>query len=141
MVKKLLLRFVDMLGFSKTSKYVQSYLHKTNIRSGLFMAAVVVILEIWLIIRQHNEYIIALTIENGNYFKNVFDYTSLFWLLMTMGLSMFAYCTFYLRDKTSKKGMIAVVVIAAIGLVLTTLLPLEKRIQSYTGTRTETKKL
>ena len=135
MVKKLLLRFVDMLGFGKTSKYVQSYLHKTNIRSGLFMAAVVVILEIWLIIRQHNEYIIALTIENGNYFKNVFDYTSLFWLLMTMGLSMFAYCTFYLRDKTTKKGMIAVVVIAAIGLVLTTLLPLEKRIQSYNPKR------
>ena len=130
MVKNLLMKFVDMLGFGKTSKYVQKYLHKTNIRSGLFMSAVVVILEIWLVIRQHNEYIIAKTIENGNYFKNVFDYTSLYWLLMFMGITMFAYCIYYLRDKKGKNEMIAIIAIATVGVILCCLLPLENRIQN-----------
>lgn len=130
MVKNLLMKFVDMLGFGKTSKYVQKYLHKTNIRSGLFMGAVVVILEIWLVIRQHNEYIIAKTIENGNYFKNVFDYTSLYWLLMFMGITMFAYCIYYLRDKKGKNEMIAIIAIAAVGVILCCLLPSENRIQN-----------
>ena len=57
-VKTFFSKFAEMFGFKKHTKYVSSYLHKANIRSGVFMAAIVAILEIWLVIRQHNKYII-----------------------------------------------------------------------------------
>lgn len=96
MVKKFFLKVADLFGFTKSSKYIQNYLHKANIRSGIFMAAVVAILEIWLVIRQHQKYIIPAVQSGTNYFKSLFDNTSLFWLQMVMGISMFIYCLYYL---------------------------------------------
>ena len=126
-VKKFFQKFADMFGFKKSTKYVADYLHKANMRSGVFMAAIVSILEVWLVIRQHDKYIISL-VQSGKYqyFEALFDYTSLFWLQMLMGISMFLYCLFYLRDKTSKGLLLGVIISAAIGAALCCLLPLEK---------------
>ena len=130
-VKKFFQKFADMFGFKKSTKYVADYLHKANMRSGVFMAAIVAILEIWLVIRQHDKYIISLvTTKNYPYFETLFDYTSLFWLQMVMGISMLLYCLFYLREKTSKGLFISVLVASAIGAVLCCLLPLEKGLKN-----------
>ena len=40
-IKAFFSKFADMAGFKRNSKYVNAYIHKANIRSGLFMAAVV----------------------------------------------------------------------------------------------------
>ena len=98
-VKAFFSSLAEMFGFKKSTKYVSKYLHRANMRSAIFMGGIIVILEIWLVLRQHNEYIFDLTRENGHYLKNVFDYTSLFWLNMSMGASMVAYSTFYLKNK------------------------------------------
>ena len=137
-VKKFFSKFADMFGFKKSTKYVSDYLHKANMRSGIFMAAIVAILEIWLVIRQHDKYIIPALRNPDNtysYFKLVFDNTSLFWLLMIMGISMFLYCLYYLREKPSKYLMIGIVVVSGIGAALCGLLPLENRIKNYNPKR------
>ena len=134
-VKKFFNKFAEMFGFKKSTKYVSEYLHKANMRSGVFMAAIVAILEIWLVIRQHNKYIIPAVKGGTPYFKSLFDNTSLFWLLMIMGVSMLIYCLYYLREKPSKYLLIGVVAVSAFGAVLCGLLPLESRIKNYNSKR------
>ena len=135
-VRKFFQKFADMFGFKKSTKYVADYLHKANMRSGVFMAAIVAILEVWLVIRQHDKYIISL-VQSGKYqyFEALFDYTSLFWLQMLMGISMFLYCFYYLREKPSKYLMIGIIVVSGIGAALCGLLPLENRIKNYNPKR------
>ncbi len=43
---------VDLFGFKKNPKYVRNYFHEANIRSSIYMAAIIIVLEIWMIIRQ-----------------------------------------------------------------------------------------
>lgn len=137
-VRKFFDKVAEMFGFKKSTKYVADYLHKANMRSGVFMAAIVAILEIWLVIRQHNKYIIPALRNPENtysYFKLVFDNTSLFWLQMIMGVSMLLYCLYYLREKPSKYLLISVIAVSALGAALCGLLPLENRIKNYNPKR------
>ena len=129
-VKSFFAKFADMVGFKRNSKYVNSYLHKANLRSGIFMGTVVVLLEVWLIIRQHTKYIIEETFvkHSASYFKNLFDYTSLFWLNLFVGLAMLAYCIYSLKARNRKSELITICVLSGIGLSLVALLPLEKNI-------------
>ena len=86
--------FANLFGLHRNSKYVKHYLNEANMRSGIYMAGVIVILEIWLVIRQHEKYIIPAVQSGKEYFDTAFTYTSLFWLLIFFGLSMFLYCLF-----------------------------------------------
>ena len=126
-MKTALHKVADFLGFKKNSEYVNSYIHKANIRSGIFMAAIVVILEIWLVIRQHQKYIINDVANKGRgYFSSLFYRTSLFWLLTVMALSMLLYCIYYLSKNHKNKHFVnAIIIISGIGFVLCCLLPLE----------------
>ena len=133
--KNVFFKVTDFLGFKKNSPYVNAYIHRANIRSGIFMAAVVAILEVWLVIRQHQKYIIP-DIQSGvPYFSSLFNNTSLYWLQMVMGISMFLYCLYYLKEKPNKILMISIIAISSIGIVLCSLLPLEKRISEYSSSR------
>ena len=137
-VKKFFSKFADMFGFKKSTKYVSDYLHKANMRSGIFMAAIVAILEVWLVIRQHTKYIIndvhgisskGTPMDPIPYFQSLFNRTSLFWLQMVMGISMFLYCLYYLSEKRSKPLLIGVISASAVGAALCCLLPLENSIK------------
>ena len=135
-MKNFLFKALDLLGLTKSTNYEKAHLHRANMRSGLFMAAIVAILEIWLIIRQHVKYIIpAMAEEGANYFEQLFNSTSLFWLLMTMAITMFVYCFIYLKDRTSKRSFIIQLIVVGIGLTLCFLLPLESRIKNYNPKR------
>ena len=52
-VKKGLRSIAKFLGLNRNSKYVNHYLMEANVRSMIYMTAVIVILEVWLIIYQH----------------------------------------------------------------------------------------
>lgn len=39
------------LGFEKNSKYVRDYFFTTNMRASIYMSLVVIVLEVWMIIR------------------------------------------------------------------------------------------
>lgn len=137
-VKKFFSKFAEMFGFKKSTKYVSEYLHKANMRSGIFMAAIVAILEVWLVIRQHTKYIIndvhgisskGTPMDPIPYFQSLFNRTSLFWLQMVMGISMFLYCLYYLSEKRSKPLLLGVISASVVGAVLCCLLPLENSIK------------
>ena len=111
--------FVHLFGFNKNSKYVSSYLNTANMRSGIYMSAIIVILEIWMIIRQSIERVSKiLATQGGNFFQVFYSNTSNFWLMLFMGLSLALYCMYTLDKKQTIKKAIPVFVSAGIGLLL-----------------------
>ena len=57
-MKRFLKSVGHILGFEKLSKNVKDDINAFNLRSIMFMGAVIVALEIWLIIRQSTTYIV-----------------------------------------------------------------------------------
>ena len=102
-------------------------------RSGVFMAFVIFVLEIWLVIRQTRKYIIPTLTSPDNtasWFQVVFQNTSLYFLMMFFGAAMFAYSLLYSSKRQSKAKMIVPIVAAGISLVIFCLLPLEFKYKS-----------
>ena len=125
--------FLDIFGIRKNSKYVKSYLNEANMKSGIFMAFVIFVLEIWLVIRQTRKYIIPTLASPDNtasWFQVVFQNTSLYFLMMFFGAAMFAYSLLYSSKRQSKAKMIVPIVAAGISLVIFCLLPLEFKYKS-----------
>ena len=122
--------FLNIFGIRKNSEYVKNYLNEANMKSGVFMAFVIFVLEIWLVIRQTRKYIIP-TMQNPentySFFRVVFTNTSLYFLMMFFGAAMFAYSLLYSSKKKSKAKMIVPIVAAGISLVIFCLLPFEFR--------------
>ena len=128
--------FLSIFGLKKNSKYVKNYLNDANMRSGIFMAAVVFVLECWLVIRQTQKYIIPSVQALGDsadfasVFKIIFQNTSNFFLLMFFGIAMFVYCLQYMAKKKSLNKLVIAIVFAGLSLALCALLPLEFKYQS-----------
>ena len=107
-MKNFLLNVAKLFGFNKNSKYVNRYIREANIRSAVFMAAVIIILEIWLIFRQMDKYLIpgwgSKTVSG---FDFVFAYTSNFFLFLFVGISVLIFCyTHQLKRLDPKKNFI-----------------------------------
>ena len=51
-------KFREIFGLKRNDKYVRNYLNEANMRSGVFMAAIIFALEMWLLVRQTNKYIL-----------------------------------------------------------------------------------
>ena len=125
--------FLNIFGLRKNSKYVKNYLNEANMRSGVFMAFVIFVLEIWLVIRQTNKYIYPTLANPENttpWFQVVFQNTSLYFLMMFFGAAMFAYSLLYSSKKQSLTKVIIPIVAAGISLVLVCLLPFEFKYKS-----------
>ena len=113
----------DLFGLRKNSKYVKGYLNDANMRSGLFMAGIIVALEIWLVIRQTGKYIIPALAEGSPLFQTIFQNLWTYFLLMSLGIAMVVYCSQYLRSKNAKSKMIVSVVFAGISIALCCFFP------------------
>ena len=128
MVKKFFSKVAEILGIKRSSTYVKEYLHKANMRSGVFMSAVIVILEIWLIIRQTNKYVID-RLGSSSYvygrFQVFFMFTQTYWLLLTFGLAMLFYCIAFKHENPTFKKVLPVIFCAGISLAICALMPLE----------------
>ena len=129
---KYLGKFLDgvlgIFGIKRNSKYVGGYLNEANMRSGIYMSAVIFVLEIWLVIRQTNKYVID-RFSNPKYiygpFQVFYMFTSNYWLLMMFGLAMMFYCLYYLSKKSKSRLFLITLIVAGIALVLCCLFPLE----------------
>ena len=118
-------KFRDIFGLHRNSKYVKNYLNHANMRSGIFMSAIIVILEIWLVIRQTNKYVID-GIKGGTpFFQAIFTNLWTYFLLLSLGVAMMVYCIQYVSGKKSKSKLIISIVFAAISLILCCFLPFE----------------
>ena len=120
--------FLNIFGLRKKSKYVKNYLNEANMRSAIFMSTVIFVLEIWLILRQTQKYIIPTLTNPANTaspFQVIFQNTSNFFLLMSMGFAMFIYSVMYVSKTKSVKKLVWVIIFAAFSLMICALLPLE----------------
>ena len=125
MLKKFWQKFLDIFGFRRNSKYVGDYLDTANMRSGIYMSGVIFAVEIWLLIRQTDKYIIPQIKAGGTFFKTVFVNTSNFWLLLSLGAAMFAYSLFYIKNRKSKTGLLSIFITAAISILFCAFIPFE----------------
>ena len=118
-IKKFGQWFVNLFGFHKNTAYVNNYLNSANMRSGVYMAAVIFVVEIWMIIRQTIERVVPMLETSGGDFFNVFySQTSNFWLMLFLSLSMLIYCLYTTDKRINITKTIVVIVSAAIGLLL-----------------------
>ena len=123
--KKVLDKTRDIFGFKHNSKYVKNYLNTANMRSGIFMSAVIFVLEMWLIIRQFQKYIAPQLQQGQPFFKSVFTNTSNFWLLMSFGFAMLFYCIYYMDEKKRKWVFWTAIGASIASLVFVALMPFE----------------
>ena len=85
----------NIFGFKKNSKYVSRHLNEANIRSSIYMCTVVFVIEVWMIIRSTNKYVIpAINEKKNNWFDALFQNTSLFWLFLIASVAMMVFCIF-----------------------------------------------
>ena len=81
------------------------YLHESNMKSSSYMAFIIIILEIWLIIRQTNKYIRpALAADSSAPFKTIFLYISIFMLFIVISVGVMLFCLFCNREKKLSKA-------------------------------------
>ena len=142
-LRKLWDGFLNVFGFKKNSKYVKNYLNEANMRSAIFMSAVIFVLEAWLIIRQTNKYVIpaftnpAVNNPKGySPFRIIFTNTSNFILLLSMGFAMLVYSIQYVSKNKKLGRMVWAIVFAGISLLVCALMPLEFKYQSIKFTST-----
>lgn len=135
--------FCNIFGFHRNSKYVDDYLDAANMRSGIFMSVVIIALEIYLVIRQTDKYVLdalfasssvkeaaiaKVGIELGEYpFYVLFTNLSSYFLLMSLGGAMLFYCLQFSKKEKSKKKFITTLVFAGVSLALCCLMPFEFR--------------
>ena len=122
--------FLNVFGIRKNSKYVKNYLNEANMRSGVFMSAVIFVLEVWLVIRQADKYVIPKISGGMNFFEAMFKYTSLYFVMMFFGAAMFMYSLQYLSNRKSKSKMVVPIVFAGLSIALCCLLPFEFKFKS-----------
>ena len=103
-MKKVLQFFSHLLGFERLSKYENDYLHDSNIRSSAYMGFIVVILEIWMLIRQAYSKILPKWQAGGDFGELFIKYTTKYWLFLLVGLGLMLFCWFYQRDKRLTKA-------------------------------------
>ena len=117
--------FLNIFGIRKNSDYVKNYLNEANMKSGIFMSFVIFVLEIWLVVRQMDKYVIPKISGGMNGFEALFKYTSLYFVMMFFGAAMFMYSLQYISQKKSISKMVLPIVFASLSIALCCLLPLE----------------
>ena len=130
--KKIGAFILDFFGFKRNSKYVRNYLNDANIKSSMYMAFIIIALEIWMIIRQINKYISP---QWNNYaeagfssrFDLVFTYTSLYYLFIVAAVAMMVFAIIYINKFKGKASFITNIVVGSICILWALLLIPEKK--------------
>ena len=134
------IRFFTMVGLEDNSPYVKNYLNEANMRSGVFMSAVIIILEIWLLYYQFTKHIIpdwdAKVGSSPSPFHYVFTSISLYILFLLVGLTMLVFCAGTLNKRMSpKKRFILTTAAAGLTTIYCFFIFFETSLKNWTGTR------
>ncbi|MBR6917161.1 MAG: EAL domain-containing protein [Clostridia bacterium] len=116
---------LHVFGFEKLSRYENEYLHEANMRSSSYMGGIVVLLEIWMLIRQTYSKIVPKVQAGGDFSELFIKYTSKYWLFMLIGLGVMLFCIFQKSKKLSKGRFITLVTIGCACILYTSVLSLE----------------
>ena len=91
------------LGFEKQSRYVHDYFYMTNMRASIYMSIVVIVLEIWMIIRMTMQ-IINYNLQSN--FAHYFEkYYSNYLVLLASGVLMLFFAVRYIKVKTKDRAI------------------------------------
>ncbi len=95
------------LGFEKNSKYVRDYFFTTNMRASIYMSLVVIVLEVWMIIRM------TVTIFRDNLQSNMMHYIEKYYvnyfILTFTGIIMLILALRFMRGKKDNRYLCTVV--------------------------------
>ncbi len=119
---------LNLLGFRVNSRYVKKYLNDANIRSSIYMASIVIILEVWMIIRQTIKYIAPGWANAPSGFNLIFSYISLYLLFIMASISMLIFAINYLKKKQTNKDFITNLVVGGLSFFWILLLILENHV-------------
>lgn len=127
----------NIFGFKRNSKYVRNYLTEANVKSSIYMAFIIICLEIYMIFRQIRKYIRpAWNSYSPTYHSRlqlIFQYTSLYWLFIMCALAMFMFALFYMIKKRGKKSLITNIVFGGLCILWIFLLIPEINLPGYAG--------
>ena len=135
-MKKVWEYFKGIFGIPHNSRYIKNYLDEANMRSGIYMSAVIVLLEIWLLVRQVITYTIPKVTKEGKpLFDTVFKSTQTYWLLMSVGMVMLWYCLLYIAKEHHKNKMaLGTMIAVSVSLTFAALMPFEFKNFSFSST-------
>lgn len=97
-------RIKEFLGLEKQSRHVKDYFYDANIKASIYMSVVVIVLEVWMIIRRiHKEMTVYYDPSHdiGYYFERFRNYS----ILLIAGLCVFIYAVAYYRGKTTNHAV------------------------------------
>ena len=89
------------LGLDRQSQYVKDYFFMTNMRKSIYMSIIVVVLEVWMIIRMTHQWFTGQLAGKpfSYYFQNYYVY---YILLLSTGIFMLVTAVLHLKGKIKK---------------------------------------
>ena len=103
------------------------------------MGFIVMVLELWMLIRQSYSKIIPKMEAGGEFLELFVKYTSKYWLFLLIGLGLTLFCLFYQRNKGLTKGKyISLMVVGSLCILYTLVLTLETFTKPVEGSITKT---
>lgn len=117
--------FRNIFGLRKNSKYVSNYINEANIRSSIYMAFIVIALEIWMIIRNINKYVIPNWSDSTAKFDLLFSSTGKFMLFIMCSAAVLFFAISFYKDLHNKGAFITNLVLSGICILWPFLLFLE----------------
>ncbi len=125
-IKRFFLFISDLLGFKKNSSYVKSYINDANVKSSIYMSFIVIVLELWMIIRNTNTYIIPGWAAAPNKFDLIYKLAGPYVLFLICATAVLVFAISYFKKKNYKGFFIANIVLSALCILYPLLLVKEK---------------
>ncbi len=104
----------NAIGTGTRSPYVNQYFEEANIRSSVYMSAVVIVLELWMIIRTFVKYV--LLSDTSRDLNWIVSHFYSYFILLAIAVIVFVYAVGYLRNHYSgrKTGRVLIIIFAAL---------------------------
>jgi len=102
--KGLAKKIAESLGLYKNNAYVAEHLREADIRSTMYMAGVVAVLELYMLIRYMVRWVMSGKVATAAEF---FHHTVQYWIFLTAALLMLAYSWFYISGRVRKNKQLS----------------------------------
>ena len=87
------------LGFYRNPPYIENQLREADVRSALYLSIIVGLVEIWMLLRYVNTWVLTGQVETiGEFFR----YTYSYWILLAASALLSIYSGLYLKRKLKK---------------------------------------
>ena len=124
-MKKAVHFFSHLFGFDKLRDFEKEYLHDANVRTSAYMGVIVILLEVWMLVRQGSSKILPKYQAGGNLSELIIKYTTKYWLLFLIGLGIMLFCLYQKDKKLSRKQYLSLMTAGTACMLYTGVLKLE----------------